>query len=261
MSKSRQRPISPFLGQSRIPGFLPAPSPVNSAPRTGWRRLEWLAVPFAVRRIRRRVLGEATQGMASSLRTPCPSRFRIGAAALIHPAPDAPAPWRWLRKVLRTDQAVLGAPGAPGYEGRAKQSPRRCAWTASTLAMKVHEASRDPIGAKLTQGVFVMEGVAGEIGAEDVSGALSRCVRRRIRMLAVDLSEDRDSLPARGRWFGHPQAQMRSPYSRIARSDENLPDRAVLRMDIRVQRAGSCQAASTRVWQALESAKSASTRK
>ena len=44
--------------------------------------------------------------------------------------------------------------------------------------------------------------------------------------------------------------QMRSQYSRIDRSEENLPERAVFRIDMRVQRGGSRQAASTRAWQA-----------
>ena len=39
--------------------------------------------------------------------------------------------------------------------------------------------------------------------------------------------------------------QMRSLYSRIARSDENLPARATLSIDIRVQRSGSRNASST----------------
>jgi hypothetical protein len=40
--------------------------------------------------------------------------------------------------------------------------------------------------------------------------------------------------------------QMSSQYSVIARSEENFPLRAVLRMDIRVQASTSCQAALTR---------------
>ena len=44
--------------------------------------------------------------------------------------------------------------------------------------------------------------------------------------------------------------QISSQYSRIARSEENLPARAVLRIDMRVQRSGSFQAALTRSWQA-----------
>ena len=43
--------------------------------------------------------------------------------------------------------------------------------------------------------------------------------------------------------------QIRSQYSPMARSDENLPDRAVFRIDIRVQRSGSIHAALTRSWQ------------
>src|SRR5690242_19585684 len=44
--------------------------------------------------------------------------------------------------------------------------------------------------------------------------------------------------------------QMSSQYSRMARSDENLPLRAVLRIDIRVHRSTSCHAAPTCSWQA-----------
>ena len=40
--------------------------------------------------------------------------------------------------------------------------------------------------------------------------------------------------------------QIRSQYSRIDRSDENFPARAVLSIDIRLQRFGSLQAALTR---------------
>ena len=40
--------------------------------------------------------------------------------------------------------------------------------------------------------------------------------------------------------------QICSQYSRIALSEENLPARAVLRIDMRVQRSGSPHAASTR---------------
>ena len=42
--------------------------------------------------------------------------------------------------------------------------------------------------------------------------------------------------------------QISSQYSLMARSDENLPLRAVLRIDIRVQRSTSCQAELTRSW-------------
>lgn len=44
--------------------------------------------------------------------------------------------------------------------------------------------------------------------------------------------------------------QIRSQYSATARSDENFPERAVLRIDMRAQRAGSCHAALTRAWHA-----------
>ena len=44
--------------------------------------------------------------------------------------------------------------------------------------------------------------------------------------------------------------QIRSQYSRIARSEENFPARAVLRIDICIHLAGSRQAALTRSWQA-----------
>ena len=43
--------------------------------------------------------------------------------------------------------------------------------------------------------------------------------------------------------------QMSWQYSTMARSDENLPLRAVFRIDIRVQASVSCQAALTRSWQ------------
>jgi len=48
--------------------------------------------------------------------------------------------------------------------------------------------------------------------------------------------------------------QISSQYSRIARSDENFPARAVFRIDIRVQRSGSCHAALTRSWHATYAA-------
>jgi hypothetical protein len=44
--------------------------------------------------------------------------------------------------------------------------------------------------------------------------------------------------------------QIRSQYSLIARSDENLPACAVFRIDMRVQRRVSCQAALTSSWRA-----------
>jgi hypothetical protein len=44
--------------------------------------------------------------------------------------------------------------------------------------------------------------------------------------------------------------QIRWQYSPIARSDENFPDRAAFRIDIRVQRSGSSHAVLTRSWQA-----------
>ena len=40
--------------------------------------------------------------------------------------------------------------------------------------------------------------------------------------------------------------QIRSQYSPMARSDENLPERAVFRIDIRVQRSGSWNASAAR---------------
>jgi hypothetical protein len=44
---------------------------------------------------------------------------------------------------------------------------------------------------------------------------------------------------------------MSSQYSSIARSDENLPLRAVFRIDIRVHAEVSCHAALTRSWHSM----------
>jgi hypothetical protein len=45
--------------------------------------------------------------------------------------------------------------------------------------------------------------------------------------------------------------QMSSQYSVMDRSDENLPLRAVLRIDIRVHASVSCHAALTRPWHSM----------
>jgi hypothetical protein len=46
-----------------------------------------------------------------------------------------------------------------------------------------------------------------------------------------------------------PTFQMSSQYSAMARSEENLPLRAALRIDMRDHASASCQAALTRAWQ------------
>ena len=56
------------------------------------------------------------------------------------------------------------------------------------------------------------------------------------------------------------RCQIRSQYSRIARSEEKYPQRAVLSIDMRVQFSGSDQARSIRRWHSLYAAKSASTK-
>ena len=66
----------------------------------------------------------------------------------------------------------------------------------------------------------------------------SRTTRKRVR------DRTRHAVTVTGRTF-----QMSSQYSAIARSDENLPLRAVFRIDIRVHASRSCHAALTRSWQ------------
>src|SRR6185312_7546413 len=86
-------------------------------------------------------------------------------------------------------------------------------------------------------------GAAGEAGREACGRAASTALR--LVFPGVDrVAAGQSSIGTRsGSTF-----QISRMYSRIARSDENLPIRAALTIDMRVQRSRSRHAASTRAW-------------
>src|SRR5450755_3120339 len=102
--------------------------------------------------------------------------------------------------------------------------------------------------------------------AARVAGAPDRAVRRRARTLAAGRTAARaahvaQGCPAHSARPAWPSSwvisctgtgldcQISAQYSRIVRSEENLPERAVFRIDMRVQRSLSRKAASTCCWQ------------
>src|ERR1039458_3822548 len=105
--------------------------------------------------------------------------------------------------------------------------------------------------------------------AARVAGAPDRAVRRRARTLtagrtaaraarAAHFAQDCAAHSDRPAWPSSCvisctgtglDCQISAQYSRIVRSEENLPERAVFRIDMRVQRSPSQKAASTCCWQ------------
>ena len=188
-------------------------------------------------------------------------------------APAASGAARRLRALLDADAVgLVDLDGARTWAGRevtddtlvdeVLRTDRRAArGDVAALPLRVRD---EPAGVLVVAGP-VPDGAARKAAAKSGQSQRPRQTRAQLATAARRDHDRRDSRePARPRTAQGPAGytvtvtgttfQMSSQYSAMARSDENFPLRAVLRIDIRDHAAGFCHAALTRSWHSMQDA-------